>query len=148
MIKKLTDLWARAKTRDRPAESDGPPLIRRAFLKTFIRCPICDQDFLNHNFTLLSVIPASKGEAVTDLVNKLKNHQWAAAREIREFEPSHDAIVIYVLRCPGSRLAVVTMEDPFELFHNPSIIDYEVLDHAQSQALRTVLAETHWWSIK
>jgi hypothetical protein len=40
------------------------------------------------------------------------------------------------------------VEDPYEPYYNPSIIDYEVLDEAESQDLRTVLGETKWWPIK
>lgn len=153
-MKNLTAFWARitgkgsSQLDERAANSGGLPLITDAFVKTFNRCPICDQDFLDHHLALLSVISASKGEAVTALVDKVKNHQWAAAREINEFEPSQDTIEIYVLRCPGSRLAIAIVEDPFELDYNPSIIDYEVLDDIESQDLRTVLGETKWWSIK
>ena len=123
-------------------------LLGRVFVQTFNRCPICDLDFVGHHFTLLSVIPHYKVEAVTDLVNKVKNHQWTAAREIQEFEPSQDAIEIYVLGCPGRRLAVAIVEDPVELYHNPSIIEYEVLDDTQSQDLRTALGETRWVPIE
>ena len=123
-------------------------LITRVFVKTFNRCPICDQEFADHYFTLLSVVPAYKREDVTALKELVKNHQWSAAREIREFEPSEDAIEIYILRCPSRRLAVVIMEDPVELYHNPSILDYEVLDAAQSEELRTALGEEQWLSIK
>ena len=67
--------------------------------------------------------------------------------ERREFEPSQDAIEIQVFRCPGKRLAVAIMEDPVELYHNPVILDYEVLDEAQSQDLKTVVGEAQWLSI-
>ena len=128
--------------------SGGARLIIRAFIKTFGRCPICELDFSDHYFNLLSVIPAYKSEALTALIANVKNHQWSAACEIREFEPSQDAIEIFVLRCPRRRLAVVIVEDPFEFDANPSVIDYEVLDDAQSQDLRTVLDETQWFPIK
>lgn len=153
-MNKLTEFWARitgkdsSELGDHAGRSEGPPLMTRAFVKAFERCPICDQDFEDHSLTLLSVTPADKGEAVTALVDKVKNHQWAAAREIREFDPAQDDIEIYVLRCAGSRLAVVTVEDPFELYHNPTILDYEVLDEVQSDKLREVLGEAQWWSIK
>jgi hypothetical protein len=110
--------------------------------------PICDLDFSDHYITLLSVIPAYRGEALTALIDNVKKHQWAAASEITEFEPSQDAIEIFVLRCAGKRSAVVIMEDPFEFDANPVFLDYEVLDEAESQDLRTVLGETKWWPIK
>jgi hypothetical protein len=153
-MKKLTDFWAHITGKDslqlsdRAANSGGPPLTIRAFLKTFGRCPICDLDFLDHYFALLSVIPAYKSEALTALIGMVKNHQWPAAREIREFEPTQDAITIQVLRCPCRKLAVVIMENPYEPYYNPSIIDHEVLDEAESQELRTVLGETQWSPIK
>jgi len=153
-MKKLTDLWARITGKDsspmgnRAVDSGGLSLIARAFVKTFNRCPICDQDFLDHSFTVLSVIPADNGKAVTDLLDKVKNHQWAAASEIREFEPSQDAIEINVLRCPGRRLAVAIVEDPVELYHDPVIIDYEVLDDAQSEELRMVVDQAQWLPIR
>ena len=124
-----------------------PALLARAFVKTFNNCPICEQEFLDHYVTLLSVIPAYKSEELGALSDQVKNHQWAAAREIREFEPSEDAIVIYALRCPGRRLAVVIVEDPVECYHDPVIIDYQVLDERQSQQLRTILGEAQWLSI-
>jgi hypothetical protein len=153
-MKKLTDFWAHITGKDslqlsdRAANSGGPLLTIRAFVKTFGRCPICDLDFLDHYITLLSVIPAYKSEALTALIDMVKTHQWAAASEIREFEPSQDAIEIFVLRCAGKRLAAVIMEDPFEFYDNPVILDYEVLDEAESQELRTVLGETEWWPVK
>ena len=121
--------------------------ITRAFVKTFNRCPICDLDFVDHYFSLLSMIPAYKAEEVTALIDKVKNHQWAAACEIREFDGAEDIIEIYVLRCPSRRWGVVIMEDPVELFYNPSILDYEVLDEALSEELRAVMRNTQWLSI-
>jgi hypothetical protein len=59
------------------------------FVKTFNRCPICDLGFADHHFTLLSVVPQYKVEAVTDLVDKVKNRQMDG-REIREFEQSQE----------------------------------------------------------
>lgn len=153
-MRKLTDFWAHitgkdsSQLSDRAANSGGPPLTIRAFLKTFGHCPICDLDFLDHYITLLSVIPAYKSEALTALIDKVKSHQWSAASEIREFEPTQDARTIHVLRCPCRKLAVVVMEDPYDPYCNLSILDYEVLDEAQSQDLRTVLGETQWWPIK
>lgn len=153
-MKKLIDFWARvtgkesSQISDPAPNSEGPSLTTRAFIKTFGRCPICDLDFSDHYFNLLSVIPAYKSEALTALMAHVKNHQWSAARQIREFEPAQDAVEIFVLRCPGKKLAVVIMEDPFDLYANPSIIDCEVLDDAQSQELRSVLDETQWRRIK
>ena len=152
-MKKLTDLWARvtgkdsSQISDSAANSEGIALLARVFVKAFNRCPICDLDFIDHYFTLMSVIPAYRGEAVTDLVNKVKNHEWTAVHEIQEFEPSEDAIAIYVLRCPGTTLAVAIVEDPVELYYNPSIIDHEVLDSTQSQQLRTALGERKWFPV-
>jgi hypothetical protein len=147
---KLTDIWARltAKIGNKAGNSGGVPLIADAFVKTFNRCPICDQDFLDHYFTVLNVIPTDNSKAVTDLLDKVKNHQWAAASKIREFEPSQDAIEVNVLRCSGGGFAVAIMEDPVELYHNPVILDYEVLDEARSEELRTVVDEAQWLPIR
>jgi hypothetical protein len=142
-MKKLTDVWARL-TGKTAGDAGGVSLIAAAFVKTFNRCPICDRDFLDHYFTVLSVVPTDNRQAVTDLLDKVKNHQWEAASKIREFEPSQDAIEVNVLRCSGGRFAVAIMEDPVELYHNPVILDYEVLDETRSEELRTVIAEAQW----
>lgn len=148
---RLTDFLARIrdslKRADRAAGSGGEALISNAFVKAFGRCPICDQEFVDHYFTLLGVIPAGQVEAVKDLINKVKNHQWLAAKEVQKFEPSEDALEVHVLRCAGGRLAAVIIEDPFELYFNPRVVEYEVLDDAQSQDLKAVVGEARWRSV-
>jgi hypothetical protein len=69
-MKKLSDLLVRVRGKDHShkgqrADSGGGSLISKAFIKAFNRCPICDEDFVDHYVTLLSVIPAWKVEAVT-----------------------------------------------------------------------------------
>jgi hypothetical protein len=129
-------------------DSGGLTLLIKTFTKAFSRCPICDEGFVDHYFTLLSVIPTWKVELVKELLDKVKHYEWAAAREHRDFDPLQDAIQVYVLRCPGKRMAVVTVSDPYEPYHNATVLDYEVLDYERSQDLRTVMAEAEWLRIE
>ena len=150
MMKRLTDLLARVSGQN-PSKSKDPAsgsLLVAAFIKGFGRCPICDQEFLDHYFTLLSVTPEGNVDGVEDLLGKVRSHQWAAAKEIRHFEPSQDALEVHVLRCPGGSLAAVVMIDPVDLYRNPHIVEYEVLDDVRSQDLKTVVGETRWLPIK
>ena len=153
MKKKLSDLLARVSGKSplrkgQGADSGGASLISNAFVKAFNRCPICEGEFVDHYFTLLSVIPAWKVDEVTNLVKKVQQHQWAAAREVREFDPAQDALAVYVLRCPGKRLAVLIVDDPYDLDSNPGILESEVLDGERSQGLKSVLGDTNWVPIR
>lgn len=152
MLKKLTDLLKRASGKDllgmEGEASGGHALLAKAFTKAFSDCPICGEDLIDHYFALLSVVPTWKVEAVKDLLGKVKQYQWASAQEFREFDRTQDAIEIYVLRCPGRRLAVVTISDPYEPYHNAAILEHEVLDYERSDELRSVVGDAKWLPIK
>lgn len=153
MLKKLTNLLTRGGSKDlrmkhEANDSGGKTLLVKAFTKAFSRCPICDDGFVDHYFTLLSVTPSWKVELVKEMLEKVKHYEWSAAREFSEFDPMQDAIAVYVLRCPGKRMAVVIVSDPYEPYHNPGVLEHEVLDHQRSRELRSVMGEARWLSIQ
>lgn len=125
--------------------SGGKTLLVKAFTKAFSCCPICDEGFVDHYFTLLSVVPTWKVEFVKEMLERVKHYQWSAAREYSEFDPLQDAIAVYVLRCPGKRMAVVIVSDPYELYFNPGVLEHEVLDHERSRELRSVMGDEARW---
>src|SRR5262245_9934645 len=134
--------------RQRGSRSAGELMITRSLTKAFINCPICEGEFVDHYFTLLAVTPMNELERASDLLSKIKNHRWEEAFQVKEFDSLRDALVVYCLRCPGRILAIVVMRDPYEPYHNPSVLDHEVLDTAKSEELRSVLRQSRWLPIE
>lgn len=149
-MKKLSELISRVRNQVgsnaalRVNDPNNPTLTSQAYVRAFKQCPICGQEFVAHYFSMLSAMPADEVERVQDLLNKVKQHEWEAARQARQFDRLRDAVVIDVLRCPGKRLAVVILSDPYELYHNPSVLDHEVLDDECSDRLSIILGEVDW----
>ena len=95
-MRKLIDQLPHVTATDRLAADGqdypgGRKLISRAFIKAFNHCPLYEDDFIDHSFTLLSAIESAKVERARDLLDKIKNHQWAAAHErqacFQDFKP-------------------------------------------------------------
>jgi len=81
-------------------------------------------------------------------MHKVRGHHWEDARQIREFDNSQDAVLTLVLRCPGLRLAVVVVSDPYDPYLNPTVLETEVLDRLESKSLESVVGDVQWRSIQ
>ena len=121
-------------------------LFSQSFRKRFGTCPVCTGEFAGHSYAALAMALVGEGSA-TDLISKIRNHQWAAAFAIQEFEGSRDVIIAYCLRCPSKRVAMVLVEDPFELYFNPMVVDFEVLDHESSEQVTLLLDGSKWYPV-
>lgn len=107
-------------------------------------CPICRDKFVDHSFTLLAVTSSDETDRVNHLLNNVKAHRWADAFQIKEFDASRDATIVYVLSCPSNKLAMVIMSDPYDPYDVTFVFDHEVLDHETSEDLRSVLKDEKW----
>jgi len=127
-------------------KSGAVDLTSQSFVKRFGTCPVCASQFTGHSYALLAVALEGEESAI-DLVDRIRNHQWAEAFAIREFEGARDVMIAYCLSCPSKRVAIVLVEDPVELYFNPLVVDFEVLDHDSSEQVKLLLDGSKWVSI-
>ena len=110
------------------------------------RCPVCGGDFENHYYAhfAVTVFADEKRGRVKEFLEACEERRWEEARRFQEFDPAHDAIVAYAVRCATNRLAFVIERSPSELYEADRVIACDVLYERDSQRLENLIAQSDW----
>lgn len=109
-------------------------------------CPRCKSDLHSHAFQIFAITVASleKKEVVSDFIRKARNHDWESLSKFSDFDPMKNALEACALRCEDNRLSLLLVRNPFELFDDSSVEDWEALDENESSKWLGYLPNEKW----
>jgi hypothetical protein len=97
---------------------------------------------------MLASVPLREDDdpQVMTFLRAIKNRHWKSALAFQEWEGGYDNYELYGIRSADHPMVLVTVRDPFELFHTDSIVETEVLNEIESRELLTLAADKEWKS--
>ncbi|MBI3406076.1 MAG: hypothetical protein HY046_11540 [Acidobacteria bacterium] len=138
--------WLRHRKPDKPKKAHAQDDTAAALRRLLSVCPVCSGDLIDHKYALLGHAVYETGAAAGPpvLFDLLKEKRWEEARLHRGFDGSKDIFEAYVLRCEQGSLALLYVQNPVELFHDPFLIAWDSVDPQSALALLGHIREVEW----
>jgi hypothetical protein len=105
-------------------------------------CPLCGKGRLEHldghKYALVaSEVARSPSEDLTRFFHLYRRHEWAELNLIQRFDGGANAAEVFALLC-GSRVCMLAIRDPVELYDSDSLLDTALLDEEESAIVRAL----------
>jgi hypothetical protein len=99
-------------------------------------CPLCGKERLGHldghKYALVaSEVARTSSEELTQFFDLYRRHEWAELNLIQRFDGASNAAEVFALLC-GSRMCMLAIRDPVELYDADSLLDTSVLGEEES----------------
>jgi hypothetical protein len=109
-------------------------------------CPVCGKELRGHRYALVaSLVDNPKDRPRTDkFLNDIKSRSWSQVLPINEWQGDADVFELYAIRCPSSRLALVVVRSPFDLYDDDHIVAIESLRADESSTLAALTDRRNW----
>ncbi|HEY0728590.1 MAG TPA: hypothetical protein VGD38_11005 [Pyrinomonadaceae bacterium] len=104
-------------------------------------CPVCEKEPRGHRYArLASIIDNPNDQSRADkFLKDIASRRWSEVLPINEWQGGADMFELYALRCPTSRLALIVVRSPFELFDDDHIAAIETLTTDESSTLAALI---------
>lgn len=109
-------------------------------------CPICDKELRGHKYTLLaSIVDKPKNQfRLREFLNDIRSRKWSDVLRVNEWQGDSDVVQLYALKCPTSRLVLILVRSPVDLYDDDHIEGIESLTEEESATLNDVIKSWTW----
>ncbi len=145
-MKRIKRWWNTVSGRLSADGTQTEDMTARELCRMLQRCPVCREDFKDHHYAHFSVtiLGEDRRGRVREFFDAVEDGDWKEAQRFQEFDPKRDAVVAYVMKCSGGRIAVLLERSPFELYETDRLIACDVLDEESGRALDRLIAQNDW----
>ena len=116
------------------------------FLKLLLICPACNVTAQGHLLALISTAIIGKDEKarITELICRVRKHEWAALHSFKEWKATCDNAVVYVIKGPHPEGVVILLRSPYELYESDDIFLQEIVNSADLATISELVLPSDW----
>jgi hypothetical protein len=81
------------------------------------------------------------------LLNELPQRHWDRIMSYRDWYGAANNILMFALRCSSGRIALLIIEDLYELGAHDRLMKCDILDMEESKKLVSIIPEEEWRQI-
>jgi hypothetical protein len=109
-------------------------------------CPACNITAHGHLFALTAtaIIGEDEKARITELISRVRKHDWAALHSFKEWKATCDNAVVYAIKGPHPEGVVILIRSPYELYERDEIFVQEIVNSEDLAAISELVLSSDW----
>jgi hypothetical protein len=145
-VNKIKRWWNTVSGRLSADGTQTEDMTARELCRMLQRCPVCHGEFNGHHYAhfAVTILGEDRRGRVREFFDAVEDWDWEEAQKFQEFDPKRDAVVAYVVKCSGGRMAVLLERSPFEHYETDRLIACDMIDEESGRELDGMIARNDW----